>query len=149
MMKKKKVLIPLLVIVIVGVAAKFVLAKPAPVEHHKIDGTVYVLPKEFLLNLSDGRYAKLNIALVLAPGQASAPPAGGEGGAVTPPDGFGTLEQEAAIRDVVTDVVTDQKGDDLISETGRERIKKEILAGIRAHTDVKVTEVLIPDVAVQ
>jgi flagellar FliL protein len=148
-MKKKKVLIPLLVIVIAGVAAKFVLAKPAPVVHHKIDGTVYVLPKEFLLNLSDGRYAKLNVALVLAPGQASAPAGGGEGGGTPPPDGFGTLEQEAAVRDVVTDVVTDQKGDDLISESGREQIKKEILAGIRAHTDVKVTEVLIPDVAVQ
>lgn len=148
MMKKKKILIPLLVVVIVGVAAKFVLAKPAPVVHHKIDGTVYVLPKEFLLNLSDGRYAKLNVALVLAPGQASAPAGGGEGGA-TPPEGFGTLEQEAAVRDVVTDVVTDQKGDDLITDSGRMQVKKEILAGIRAHTDVKVTAVLIPDVAVQ
>jgi flagellar basal body-associated protein FliL len=148
-MKKKKVLIPLLVIVIVGVAAKFVLAKPAPVEHHKIDGTVYVLPKEFLLNLSDGRYAKLNVALVLAPGQPSAPAGGGESGGATPPEGFGTLEQEAAVRDVVTDVVTDQKGDDLITESGRTQVKQEILAGIRAHTDVKVTAVLIPDVAVQ
>jgi flagellar FliL protein len=107
-MKSKKVLIPLIVVLIAAGAAKFVLAKPAPREHHKIDGTVYVLPKEFLVNLSDGRYAKLNVALVLAPGQPSAPAAGGhEGGGAEPPEGFGTLEQEAAIRDVVTDVVTD------------------------------------------
>lgn len=146
-MKKKKVLIPLLVVLVVALGAKFVLAKPAPHGKSKIDGTVYVLPKEFLLNLSDGRYAKLDIALVLAPGQSSAG-AGGEG-AAPPPDGFGTLPQEAAVRDVVTDVVTNKGGDDLISASGREAVKREILAGIRARTDVKVTEVLIPDVAVQ
>ncbi len=148
-MKSKKVLIPLIVIVVAGIAAKFVLAKPPPVVKHKIDGTVYVLPKEFLLNLSDGRYAKLNVALVLAPGQPSAPAAGGEGGGAIPPDGFGTLEQEAAVRDVVTDVVTDQSGDELISEKGRKQIKEEILKGIRERTDVKVNDVLFPDVAVQ
>ncbi|HEX5146693.1 MAG TPA: flagellar basal body-associated FliL family protein [Conexibacter sp.] len=148
-MKRKKILIPLLVVVIAGVAAKFVLAKPAPAEHHKIDGTVYVLPKEFLVNLSDGRYAKVNIALVLAPGQPTAAAGGGEGGGATPPDGFGTLPQEAAVRDVVTDVLTDQSGDELISARGRVQIKKEILTGIRAHTDVRVNEVLLPDVAVQ
>jgi flagellar basal body-associated protein FliL len=144
--KRKKVLIPLIVIVLAVAGAKFVLAKPPPAGKAKIDGTVYVLPKEFLLNLSDGRYAKLNVALVLAPGQAAG--GGGEGG-TPPPDGFGTLPQEAAVRDVVTDVVTGQNGDELISAKGREHVKDLILAGIRAHTDVKVTEVLLPDVAVQ
>ena len=145
-MKKKKVMIPLLVVVVAALGAKFVLAKPAPTGKAKIDGTVYVLPKEFLLNLSDGRYAKLDIALVLAPGQSTG--GGGEGAAV-PPDGFGTLPQEAAVRDVVTDVVTDKSGDDLVSAHGRQEVKRQILAGIRARTDVKVTDVLIPDVAVQ
>jgi flagellar basal body-associated protein FliL len=144
--KKKKVLIPLLVVVVAALGAKFVLAKPAPVAKPKIDGTVYVLPKEFLLNLNDGRYAKLDIALVLAPGQSTG---GGGEGAAAPPDGFGTLPQEAAIRDVVTSVVTDGNGDELITQAGREKVKQEILAGIRAHTDVKVNDVLIPDVAVQ
>jgi flagellar basal body-associated protein FliL len=145
-MSKKKVLIPLIVFVLVAAGAKFVLAKPAPAGKPKIDGTVYVLPKEFLLNLSDGRYAKVDVALVLAPGQSTG--AGGEGG-TPPPDGFGTLPQEAAVRDVVTDVVTNQSGDELISANGREHIKALILAGIRDRTDVKVTEVLLPDVAVQ
>lgn len=148
-MKRKKILIPLLVLVIAGLAAKFVLAKPAPEPHHKLEGAVYVLPKEFLVNLSDGRYAKVNLALVLDRTQATAAEAGGEGGAAAPPEGFGTLEQEAAVRDVVTDVLTDQSGDELISARGRREVKEEILRGIRARTDVRVNEVLLPDVTVQ
>lgn len=148
-MKRKKILIPLLVVAIAGVAAKFVLAKPAPVVHHKIDGTVYVLPKDFLVNLSDGRYAKVDVALVLAPSQSTGASSGGEGGGAAPPDGFGTLPQEAAVRDVVTDVLTGQSGDELISARGREQVKAEILSGIRSRTDVRVNEVLLPDVAVQ
>jgi flagellar basal body-associated protein FliL len=148
-MKRKKILIPLLVVAIAGLAAKFVLAKPAPEPHHKIDGVVYVLPKEFLVNLSDGRYAKVNVALVLDRSQATAPAGGGEGGGTPPPDGFGTLEQEAAVRDVVTDVLTGQSGDELIAARGREQVKAEILRGIRTRTDVRVNEILLPDVAVQ
>ncbi len=148
-MKRKKILIPLLVVVIAGLAAKFVLAKPAPEPHHKIDGVVYVLPKEFLVNLSDGRYAKVNVALVLDRSQPTAAAGGGEGGGTPPPDGFGTLEQEAAVRDVVTDVLTGQSGDELIAARGREQVKAEILRGIRSRTDVRVNEVLLPDVAVQ
>lgn len=148
-MKRKKILIPLLVVVVAGIAAKFVLAKPAPEPHHKIDGTVYVLPKEFLVNLSDGRYAKLNVALVLDHSQPTAAAAGGHGAAAAPPEGFGTLEQEAAVRDIVTDVVTGQSGDELVSAHGRRALKEEILRGIRAHTDVRVHEILLPDVAVQ
>jgi flagellar basal body-associated protein FliL len=148
-MKRKKILIPLLVVVVAALAAKFVLAKPAPEPHHKIDGTVYVLPKEFLVNLSDGRYAKINLALVLDRTQATAPAGGGEGGGAEPPEGFGTLEQEAAVRDVVTDVLTGQSGDELVSRRGREQVKAEILRGIRTRTDVRVNEVLLPDVAVQ
>jgi flagellar basal body-associated protein FliL len=148
-MKRKKILIPLLVVLVAGLAAKFVLAKPAPEPHHKIDGTVYVLPREFLVNLSDGRYAKVNVALVLDRSQPTSAGGGGEGGGAEPPEGFGTLEQEAAVRDVVTDVLTGQRGDELIDRRGREQVKDELLRGIRARTDVRVNEVLLPDVAVQ
>jgi flagellar basal body-associated protein FliL len=148
-MKRKKILIPLLVVVVAGLAAKFVLAKPAPEVHHKIDGVVYVLPKEFLVNLSDGRYAKVNVALVLDHSQPTAAAAGGHEAAAEPPEGFGTLEQEAAVRDVITDVLTGQSGDELIDRRGREQVKEEILREIRARTDVRTEEVLLPDVAVQ
>jgi len=148
-MKRKKILIPLLVVLVAGLAAKFVLAKPAPEPHHKLDGTVYVLPKEFLVNLSDGRFAKVNVALVLDHSQPTAAAAGGHGAPAEPPEGFGTLEQEAAVRDVVTDVLTGKNGDELIDRGGRERVKEEILREIRARTDVRTEEVLLPDVAVQ
>jgi len=85
---------------------------------------------------------------VLDPSQSTGA-AGGEGGGTPPPDGFGTLPQEAAVRDVVTDVLTGQSGDELISERGREQVKAEILRGIRTRTDVRVNEILLPDVAVQ
>lgn len=148
-MKSKKILIPLLVVLVAGVAAKLVLAERPPEVHHKVDGTVYVLPKEFLVNLSDGRYAKLNVALVLDHAQPTAPEAGGHGAAPAPPEGFGTLEQEAVVRDIVTDVVTGVSGEELVDARGRKAVKAQILRAIRADTDVRVHAVLLPDVAVQ
>ena len=53
------------------------------------------------------------------------------------------------MRDVITDVVTDEPSKDLIDRDGRELLKKKILKEIRAKTDVKVDEVLFTDVAVQ
>jgi flagellar basal body-associated protein FliL len=144
-MDKKKLLIAL-VVVLVGGYAGYSIAKPKPVNHDKIAGSIVVLPKAFTLNLADGRYATLTVGLVLAPGQSS-----GAGGAeaAPPPEGFSGLPEEAAVRDIITNVVTDQPGSSLISDSGRARIKHLILSGIAAHTDVKVKEVLFTDVAVQ
>ena len=61
--------------------------------------------RRFLLNLADDHFVKLNVGLVLASGQV---PSGGSGGA-TPPDGFGPLAQEAVVRDVITDTITDTR----------------------------------------
>ena len=62
-----------------GGAYKFVLAKPAKAEAKpKVDGTVYILGKEFLVNLADGRFAKLTSALVLAHDDTSTAAAGGD-----------------------------------------------------------------------
>ena len=145
MKSKLKFVIPLAVLMVLGLAYKVVLAKPAPVKH-KIEGMVYVLPKEFLINLSDGRYAKLSVALVL-PRDAIA--AAGGHGAATPPEGYGALEQEAVVRAVITDAITDHKAEDLTSNKKRERLREDILKDIKAHTDVKAHEVLFTDLAVQ
>jgi flagellar FliL protein len=74
-----------------------------------------------------------------------------EGGheAVKPPEGFGTLPQEAVIRDLVTDTLTDGSAENLVSEHGREKLKSRLLLSIKKKTDVKVEEVLFTDVAVQ
>src|SRR5687767_5797542 len=125
-------------------------AKPPEKEKHKVEGIVYVLPKEFVVNLDDGHYAKFNVALVLDHGQPTAPaPAGGHGAPAEPVEGYGTLEQEAVIRDIVTDHVSGVDSDDLVKRRKRAKLKKKILKEIKAHTDVKTHEVLLTDIAVQ
>jgi flagellar basal body-associated protein FliL len=147
MKSKLKIIIPLTLVLVLGGAYKFVLAKPAPAPAKKVEGEVYVLPKEFLVNLSDGRFAKLGVALVMAPGAHG--DAGHGAAAATPPEGYGADPQEALVRDIVTDTVTDASGGELISEKGRQRLKKEILDEIQQKTDVLADDVLFTDVAVQ
>jgi flagellar FliL protein len=141
---KLKFIIPLVVLILLGGMYKFVLAKPAE-KKPKVEGTVYVLPKEFLINLSDKHFAKLSVALVL-PEEALAA-AGGEG--AEPPEGYGALPQEAAVRAVITDTVTDADSQDLTARKRRNKLREEILKQIHAHTDVEAEDVLFTDVAVQ
>lgn len=143
MKKKLKFIVPI-VLVLVGGVYKTVLAKPAQLPKPKIEGTVYVMPKEFLLNMADGRYAKLDVSLVLSKEEVLPTSEGG-----TANENYGALEQEPAVRDVITDVVTDEPSKDLIDRKGRELLKKKILKEIRVETDVKVDEILFTDVAVQ
>jgi flagellar FliL protein len=147
-MKKKIIIIAVAALVLAGGAYKTVLAKPKekPPEP-KVHGTVYVLPKEFLVNLADGRFAKLQVALVVEAAEA----AGGHGGhgAPAPPEGYGAEPQEAIVRDLITDELTNAADHQLIQREGREKIKKKILKSIKEHTDVHVEEVLFPDVTVQ
>jgi flagellar basal body-associated protein FliL len=142
---KLKFVIPLVVLLIVGAAYKFVLAKPADAAKPKVEGTVYVLPKEFVINLADSHFAKLSVALVLPTSEA--PAAGAEG--ATPPEGYGALEQEAAVRAVITDTITDAATQDLTNRKKRSKLRNEVLKEIKAHTDVKPNDVLFTDVAVQ
>ena len=145
-MKKKLIILVVAVLVIAGGAYKTVLAKPkekAP--EPKVHGTVYVLPKEFLVNLADGRFAKLQVALVVE----HLPVAAGGHGAPVPPDGYGSEPQEAIVRDLITDELTNASDHELIQRDGRTKIKKRILEAIKKHTDVHVEEVLFPDVTVQ
>ena len=147
---KKKIIMILVPLLLLGGVYKFVLATPAKAEKHKIDGIVYVLPKEFVVNLADGHFAKFNVALVLDHSQATAPAAsGGEGAATEPPEGFGTLEQEAVVRDIVVNEASGVESDDLTKRKLRTKLKKKILKQIKAGSDVKVEEVLLTDIAVQ
>jgi flagellar basal body-associated protein FliL len=142
MKKKLKFVIPI-VLVLFGGVYKTVLAKPPKAPKPKIAGTVYVMPKEFLLNMADGRYAKLDVSLVLDKKEVLPTSEGSTS------ENYGALEQEPAVRDVITNIVTDAPSKDLIDRDGREQLKKQILKGIRQDTDVKVDEVLFTDVAVQ
>jgi flagellar basal body-associated protein FliL len=150
MKKKLKFVLPLAVLILGGGMYKMVLAKPAPAPKPKIHGEVYVLGKDFLVNLEDGHFAKLGVAIVVDHGSAVPPPAGGHGAAaVKPPEGYGPLPQEAAVRDIVTDTLTDVGEDELTDREGREELKGRILKRVKQGTDVPIHEVLFTDVSVQ
>lgn len=152
-MKKLKLVLPI-VILAVGLAAGktlFAKAPEAAPPKPKVEGEVYILPKDFLVNLKGARFAKLNIGLVLEHGylaEAVAEASGGHG-APKVPDGYGTLPQEAVVRDVVTDALTGIAAEDLVSKSRRSLLKKDLLKDLKAHSDVKVEEIIFTDVAVQ
>lgn len=138
-----------LLLVAGGVAFK--VTRPAPVEpKKKIAGTVYVLPRDFLLNLKDGRFARLSVALVLEAEEAAAEGGGhGAAPAAEPPEGYGTEPQEALVRSIVTDLLTRSDSKALLRAKERERMKDEIREEIERRSDIKATAVLFTDLAVQ
>jgi flagellar FliL protein len=143
---KKKLIIVVVALVAAGGAYKTVLAKPAEKQKKpKVEGQVYVMPKEFLVNLSGGRFAKFSVALVMP----HLPVAAGGHGAPAPPEGYGAEPQEAIIRDLITNEVTDIPAEELVDHEGREKVKKSILKAIKTETDAHVEEVLFPDLTVQ
>jgi len=148
MKKKLMIVIPVLLIL---AGAGYTFTKPKVIVKTKVQGTIYLLPESFLLNLTDNRYAKFSVALLLPPGQSDGASAAAAAGSDSNSDGttLGTLPEEALIRDIITNVVTDQTANTMISPSGRAHIKQLILKSILQETDVKVTAVLFPDLAVQ
>ena len=125
----------------------YTMTKHKPVVKQKVAGTIYVMPQTFLLNLNDGRFAKLSVALQLAPGQSDGAAAGAS--ASSSESAVGTLPEEPLVREIVTNAVTGQSGETLISGKSRNAIRRQILGSIRRQTDVKVEAVLFPDFTVQ
>ncbi len=149
-MTKKKILIIVSVALLTAVGGyKFGFAKESEAKPPKIHGDVYVLGKDFLVNLADGHYAKLGVAVVVDHGATAPPEAGGHSAPPKPPEGYGPMPQEAAIRDIVTDTLTDVKDDELTNREGREELKERILKRVKQGTDVPIHEVLFTDVSVQ
>ncbi len=143
-MSKKKLLIPVVLLLVLGVG--YTMTKPKKTVKQKIPGTIYVMPQPFLLNLAEGHFAKLSVALDLAPGQSDGAAAGG---ASSSGEAAGTLPEEPVVREIVTNTVTGQTGGTLISSQGRDAIKHRILLAIQHQTDVKVEAVLFPELTVQ
>jgi flagellar basal body-associated protein FliL len=143
-MSKKKILIPVVLLLVLGVG--YTMTKPKKTVKLKIPGTIYVMPQPFLLNLSEGHYAKLSVALDLAPGQSDGAAAGAS---ASSSEGAGTLPEEPAVREIVTNTITGQTGGTLVSAQGRDALKHHILLDIQHQTDDKVEAVLFPEVTVQ
>jgi flagellar FliL protein len=152
-MKNIKIIIPVLLLVLGGVY-KFVLAPKPVVAKPKIAGEVYIMPKDFLINLKSGKFAKLDAALVLKEGYLAvavkkALAASGEKEAGTPPTGYGTLPQEAAARAIITDTLTDESASRLVHQKSRVKLQKVILKRLLKETDIEVEDVMLTDLAVQ
>ena len=146
MLKKKKLMLAIVLpILILGVGYK--MTRPKPVNKDKIKGTIYVMPAPFLLNLTDGRYARITVGLELAPGQSDG--ASATAAAASGENAVGTLPEEPLVREIVTNVVTNQNGEILVTNQGRNAVKHQILEDIVKQTDVKVEAVLFPDLTVQ
>lgn len=149
MKSKLKFIIPIVLIASFG-GYKFGFAKEAPkAPEPKVHGEVYVLAKDFLVNLEGGRFAKLGVALIIEHGTAAPPAEGAHGAPAEPVEGYGTLPQEALVRDIITDVLTDSEASDLTSRSGRHEVKDRIVKTIKKGTDVHIEDVLFTDVAVQ
>ena len=145
----KKIILAVVALVVLGGAYKFVLAKPkAAAKKPQVEGTLYVLQKEFLVNLADSHYAKVSAALVLNPKDHSAAAAGGHG-APTPPEGYGAMAQEAIIRAIVTDELTGKPAEELEDHKKRDKVREHIVERIHKETDVHADDILFPDLTVQ
>jgi flagellar basal body-associated protein FliL len=144
MNKKKLIPIIIVVVAVLGFAGySFAMPKKAP--KVKVNGTIYVLPKQFTLNLKGGQYATLTVGLLLAPGQST----GVTSATNPPPTGFGSLTEEAVIRAIITNDVTDQPTSALITTSGRQALESKILSDIHSQTDTLVNAIYFTDVAVQ
>jgi flagellar basal body-associated protein FliL len=143
---KKKLIIGVVVLLVGGGGAYKMLGPKPAVAKLKIAGEIYVLPKGFTLNLTDGHYATMTLALVLGVGQSDGSTAAG---ATTTPAGFGTLTEEPAIRAIVTNDVTNLSSTTLLSDSGRAHVEAQILTQIKQQTDVKVTALYFTDLAIQ
>jgi flagellar basal body-associated protein FliL len=139
--KKKLMLMPVVLLLVFGVVYMKVLkAKPVPPKM-KVDGTLVSLGDEFVINLSGGHYGKVSVALLLS----KAPPAA----AATDASGDPVLEQNAAVRAVITDELTGLTPNDLINRSERHRVVARLESALKSRTDEPVTQVLLTDVAVQ
>jgi flagellar FliL protein len=142
-MNRKKILIVLLVVILGGGAFAYKTMKKPKIVHMRIAGITYVLPTPFLLNLSDGQYAKLTVALELAPGQSDGASAASAGTSSATTSDIGTLPEEAEVRAIVTTSTA------LLDSSSRASIETHILTLIGQQTDDKVTKVIFTDLTVQ
>jgi len=142
-----KKLIPILIVVILaGGYAGYTFAMPhkkPPVP--KVNGTIYIMPKQFTLNMAGGQYATVTVALLLAPTQS----VGSTDPNNPPPTGFGSLPEEAVVRAIITNAITDQPTAALLSATGRAKLESNILHTIKTQTDDVITKIYLTDIAVQ
>src|ERR1700753_2662719 len=114
MNKKLLGIAAVVLLVVAGAGYQFVPPKPAVAKAKPhIAGTIYLLGKQFTVNLANQRYAMLTVGLELAPG---APPTS-LASTATPPSGFGSMAEEGAVRAVITNDLVGVKARDLLDQS--------------------------------
>lgn len=139
LLKNKLVLIPLVALLVLGVAYKFVLAPKPKAAPKKIDGALVTLGDPFTVNLAGGHYGRVTVAVLLE----SAPPA------VADPTTAPPIPQFDAVRAIVTDDLTGIQPTRLIDKSARHALLAELLTDLKKSTDEPVKKVLFTDLAVQ
>lgn len=101
--------------------------------------------EEFVVNLADRgdpRYLKVNLTLEVE-GPAKVKPASGEGGE-------GKTEEDPKVRDAVITVLTRKKFNEILTETGKEKLKEELKTELnKVMKDQKVTDIFFTSFAMQ
>ncbi len=138
MKAKLKFIIPIpIVLVVLAAAYMFLLApKKAPAKPPKVDGTLVPLAGDFVINLAGGHYGKLSVAVLMS----SPPP-------VT--TGAATLPEDAAVRAVITDELTNLDPAELTDRASRHDLLAHLVQALKQRTDEPITKVLFTDLAVQ
>jgi flagellar basal body-associated protein FliL len=137
-MKKKLMIIgPILLLLVAGVAYKKVLAPKPKVVPKKIEGTLVPLDPEFVVNLAGGRYAKLSISVLSKKALHTA-------AGVAP-----VLDQNSAVRAIVTDDLTGVSAERLVNKSSRADLVVQIVKDIKKQTDEDISRVFFTDIAVQ
>jgi flagellar basal body-associated protein FliL len=143
---KIKLIAPILVVVLAAAAGGYWFmfmgsapAKKAPKPH--VEGDLFSLTPEFVVNLTDGHYGKVSAALLL-----KVPPTAAQ---LNPTAETPTLVQDPVIRATITDDLTGLTSSDLITRGRRTVVQKKILKDLQQKTDVEVTGFMFTDVVVQ
>jgi flagellar basal body-associated protein FliL len=139
---KLKIILPVVLVLLAGGGGAYfclLAPKPAKAAPAKITGTLFPLSPEFVVNLSDGHYGKVTVALLMTAGVPAVPASGGAA----------TLTEDAAVRAIITNDLTGLPDSALIDRAQRTSLEKKILTDLQSSTDVKVTQVLFTDVVVQ
>jgi flagellar FliL protein len=147
---KKKLLIagPVLLLVLAVVAKMFLFA-PAPPDEKalaKEPGPIYTMSEPFVVNLADGgespHFAKVGIALRVSMLSAGEVPVSEGADPVV-------IEADPELRDIVIATLQEHTSAELSHPRGRASVKKQIVAEVNKHTDLKILDVYYTEFAVQ
>jgi flagellar basal body-associated protein FliL len=148
----KKAIIGLVLVLVLGggfFMMKKMSAPKGPAHKAKVEGVLLTMDPEFLLNLSDGHMAKFTVTLLLAHDDPAAEAmAAAGGGHEAAPAAPAPHPQNALLRSIVTDEVTEASSEQLLSAPSRRKLLRSIKREFSRSTDAHVSRVLISDLVV-